>query len=329
MKKLRIIFLLFCFTKIVAQINLVPNPSFENYTICPTNLDEFNNLVDWEKYGETPDFFSPCNTSTYVGVPRNIYAFQDSIAACNHNYVGIGIGTNLFPGREAIGCKLKDSLIKNSKYYFSMKINLADTSNFASNNLGMKLYYIKPFIDYSFYTWYHETNSCTINFNNVEQNKTVWVKKFGSFIADSNYKYLLISNFYENSQTSYSQVANYPSSNFAYYFIDDVCLSTDSAYAYNYAFNCGTITNYKFDYQIPKLSVFPNPTTNFLKIEGTYSPIISITIKNQQGITIKTFLDFSVNNYLDLSDLSSGLYFLTIVLSDKSINNMKVIINQN
>lgn len=55
-----------------------------------------------------------------------------------------------------------------------------------------------------------------------------WTIISGSFIADSAYKYIMIGNFFDNNQTAYLTVLDSLLGECSYYFIDDVCVSTDS-----------------------------------------------------------------------------------------------------
>jgi len=322
MNYLKTFFLLFVALPFDAQVNLVPNPSFEGYSLCPISVDQTDRLVGWEKYGESPDFFSSCNSSTFVGVPVNTYAFQDSIGPCNHNYIGLAVGTNSFPVKEFIGCKLTDSLQKNIKYFFSVKINLADASNFGCDKLGINLYYNKPFIDAPWYTSGHlQINSSTITFTTIETNKTIWKVKFGSFIADSNYKYLLAGNFFDIASTNYSQVANFPNSNYAYYFMDDFCLSTDSIFAVNYFYNCNTLNSIVEKENVNSFSIFPIPSNDYLNLEFNKFKPIAVEIVDVTNNTIKITKDINSVNRIATHDVPEGFYFLKIT---DTLNNIYI-----
>lgn len=71
-------------------------------------------------------------------------------------------------------------------------------------------------------------------------------------------------------------------------------------------------------------SIFPNPTKNFIKIETDLS-IDSVKILNQLGQNVLVIDGNKIfNNEIDLSSLSSGLYFINISSDDKS-QSVKVI----
>lgn len=56
--------------------NLVPNPGFEQYTVCPFTL--YGGLNDWSSPStfSTPDYFNTCATSAEVGIPQNAFGYQ-------------------------------------------------------------------------------------------------------------------------------------------------------------------------------------------------------------------------------------------------------------
>ena len=63
----------------VGQVNLVPNPSFEDYTQCPTGFDQIDRATGWSSYAASPDYFNSCaNSSGAVGVPSNTWGYQNA-----------------------------------------------------------------------------------------------------------------------------------------------------------------------------------------------------------------------------------------------------------
>jgi hypothetical protein len=67
-----------------AQVNLVPNPSFETYTLCPDNMsgqgggdsDQLSRALGWAGYSQTPDYFNKCSSNTVVSTPNNMAGYQ-------------------------------------------------------------------------------------------------------------------------------------------------------------------------------------------------------------------------------------------------------------
>ena len=63
-------------TPLVAQAqNLVPNPSFEEYTECPWNFGQWANVVDWTSpYTTSADYFNICAGNGAAGAPLDARA---------------------------------------------------------------------------------------------------------------------------------------------------------------------------------------------------------------------------------------------------------------
>ena len=80
-----------CYTNSYAQ-NLVPNPSFESNTACPTALGEVGNglVNNWSSLstacGSNADYFNAC-AGVFVGVPNNNYGSQ--LANTGDAYAGV------------------------------------------------------------------------------------------------------------------------------------------------------------------------------------------------------------------------------------------------
>lgn len=203
--------------------NLVPNPSFEDTLQCPTNNQANNpNLcVGWSMYGGTPDYFNECATGDY-GVPSNKFGSQ---AAYNGKaYTGLITYANGDPSnyREFIGTRLSQPLSVGTKYYVSAFINRSDTTSCASNNFGFRF----SMIPYSFSNPTPVNNFSHVRSNAIITDSVNWTRISGSFIADNAYSYLAIGNFYTNSNTSSFNCS--PFNPFAYYYIDQVSVTTDS-----------------------------------------------------------------------------------------------------
>src|SRR5687767_1200204 len=112
--KHKFIFLCFFFFGglLAGQTNLVPNPSFEQFTNCPATNSQLNYCNSWVNiYGSiTPDYFNSCATvPSGVSLPSNMMGFQN--ARTGNGYVGVGVynstGSNL---REFVSTTLTDSL---------------------------------------------------------------------------------------------------------------------------------------------------------------------------------------------------------------------------
>jgi hypothetical protein len=317
MKKLHIIFFFFCFTKIVAQINLVPNPSFEEDTACPNQISQIYKLKYWYSVNATPDYFNKCynGVSNNAFIPLNSFGYQSVNTPC-HSYIGIDPFTNFInsTNSELIGVKLSSPLTTNTKYYLSIMVSLANKCKRACNKLGAKFYLTQPVYTFTL----APTNFADITFTQTVVDTSNWVKLFGSFTSTMNYEYISLGNFYDTLSFTRTYLYNEISPNI-YYYLDDVCLSTDSAFAYNYTYDCLT-TNIKKN-SIDFIGIYPNPAFNMISIESELVidavEIVDLNMKPQKLIRNENEIYF---------ELPEGIYFLKFKSSNK-IYYKKLIIN--
>lgn len=293
-----------------AQVNLVPNPSFEDTVGCPANIsgqfgDEIYNLTHWFPAGESPDYFNSCapvNQATgQASVPFNGFGFQYA----NHGnaYVGLYSAHNfqLFPNyREYIGVQLTQVLSQGTTYYLNMKVSCAWGSwqgiGTFSNKIGILLsniFYesqLNPLLP---------NNYSTAHYDSIITDTLNWTTIKFTFTADSNYIYLYLGNFF-NSQNTDTLFSDGPG---AYYYIDDICLSDDST--------CSIINNVNEDWDESKRPlIFPNPVSSVLQI---YSNMISnFVVFNYLGQVVFENSISKGKNEFDVSFLSSGYYILKI-----------------
>ncbi len=182
--------------------NLVPNPSFEDIIACPNGFAELYTTAYWLNFGITPDYFNACATNG-LNVPYANTGYQ--YARSGNSMAGFFIrrkpnspdGPN---AREFIAVPLTASLLIGSKYYFSCYINFSNypTSAVACNKFGMKLSTI------SFDSLqYHAliTNSAHIYSDSIISDSLNWYNLKGSITVDSLYQYLILGNFFDDSNT--------------------------------------------------------------------------------------------------------------------------------
>ncbi|MBK9318696.1 MAG: hypothetical protein IPM91_07625 [Bacteroidetes bacterium] len=184
-----------------AQINLIPNPYFEDTINCPVNLsgmygDQIYALDNWFPAANSPDYFNSC-ASNQASNPLNGFGFQ--VPQSGNGYIGFytilqsPINQNV---REIVGVQLLQNLIVGTKYYFKAYISAGygglQGARYFSNNIGIHF-------SNSFYE--AQQNPFTINnnpkgnFDSILIDTTNWVPFQFSFVADSSYMYLYIGNF--------------------------------------------------------------------------------------------------------------------------------------
>lgn len=205
--------------------NLIQNPSFENYTACPTGFDQVSNAVGWSSYRETPDYLNSCG-SGMVSTPSNIMGYQ--IPRTGNAYCGIITFAKAGFYREAIGCQLTTPLIIGQKYFVSFYVSLAiNPPNFAyaSNKIGIKF----TTTSYSAYSNQIPVNNIAqLHYDSVITDTTNWKLISGLFTADSAYQYIAIGNFFDALNTDTICIKNVQNKQWAYYYVDDIYISIDS-----------------------------------------------------------------------------------------------------
>lgn len=302
-----------------AQINLVPNWSFEDTVTCPDNLTQIDRAVGWMSFRLTPDYFNACapsNAPVPVSVPHNIWGNQT--AHSGNGYASfIAFASAGSATREFVACELNQSMTINQKYFLSFWISTAHGyiqngyPGLACNNIGAKFSTVA----------YSQTNPQPVNnFAHIVDttiiNDTInWVKVAGSFVADSAYKFLSIGNFFDNAQTAYQLIG--PNFNQAMYYLDDVKLSTDSIF----------VNGTDELYSLNLIKVFPSPARDWIVVSG--NRLKEIVVFDLQGNLCYKASGLPVSTYkLNVSSLANGMYFMT-AKSDNKIISIKFIIQKN
>ena len=199
--------------------NLVPNPSFEDYSECPYSDGQIHFAEPWRSVGASPDFFHKCSndfSSTIVGVPENFPGNQYPFSGLG--YAGLSTYNN-FENREYIQSDLSVTLDSGSLYMIKFYVSLADGSWNAINSIG--LFLSKDSI--------YSTNGQALD-QYVPQilsdefitEKSDWVEISGCYLAKGNEQYITIGNFNNNDNTETLYDPSTSGSNLAYYYIDDV-----------------------------------------------------------------------------------------------------------
>ena len=295
--------------------NLVPNPSFENYSACPTNSNQLTgNTGNWYSSAFfTPDYFNSCEPNSNFsnnpnpGVPNNLLGFQ--YAATGNAYAGfLAYNYDQPETREFISTQLSSPLTIGTKYFVSLKVNMAwqpfgNVTN-ACNNIGIR--FTEDDLQAS---WPFQPNIAQIYTTNIINDTLGWTTISGSFIATDTSKYITIGNLFEDALTQVQDL-NQPGVGAAYYFIDDVCVSSDSLTCYSLSVGQILKNNSK------KIYVYPNPTTELIVVDLPFSIInkgFNISVKNTVGEEVFKSTDLKHILYIDTKNLGAkGLYFIDV-----------------
>ena len=182
-----------------------------------------------------------------------------------------------------------------------MKINMADYSGYASNNIGVSFSSV-PYTN-NVNSMVHKNHSL-FHEASIVKDSIGWIKIRGSFIADSNYRYIMLGNFYSDSLTDV-ELLNPKHFKFSYYYIDDICVSEDSMTCFNYV-------SIKRVSDKPLLEVYPNPFNDVLNIKFWKIGQKRMTIYNSlSNIVFQAYFTESISIF-DLKSLPEGVYFCTV-----------------
>ncbi len=303
-----------------AQVNLVPNPSFEDTVHCPNNVAQLNHTKKWYcPTTGTTDYFNMCSifppSYNNVGVPQNSIGYQNAIH-CNA-YIGVMACENVtWNGiyREYASIKLKSPLVAGIKYYGSFFVNLADSSRYATSRLGML--FSTDSITKSSWDTIGRIPQIENPFGFFLQDKVNWIQIKGSFVANGGEQFLTIGNFYDQLSTDTLFVSGGGSDrfwNFPYYFIDGVVVSTDSNYVLS---NClaSTVT----EHDASQCSIFPNPANNNLYVTLNSEEIVDILVMDLTGNIIDSANGIRYSKTFSIDNYSTGIYYIVIKFKQKN-----------
>lgn len=225
----------FLATHVHAQ-NLIPNPSFEQYSLCPQERNDGIMPDNWmQPTSGTSDYFNVCapvrNNIEVVSIPNNYFGNQT--ARTGNAYAGLyfSVATQGIDAgyREYIQIQLPGRLYAGMKYDFEMYVSLAEASNYAGNNLG--IYFSANKIAQSSNTVLNVVPQITAPGYITDKNS--WTKISAKLIAQGGEQFITIGCFNTNNSNFIQQVpltngfTQAPNRRVCYYYIDDVSLTPD------------------------------------------------------------------------------------------------------
>ena len=308
----------------MAQKNLVPNWSFEEYSLCPnfstcncqlpsTSFASVNNWICFFTSVATPDYFNSCGILN-LSAPNNFAGTQ--IPKTGSAYMGGFLWSRGYFHLENIEIKLIDSLKKNVNYCVTYYVSRGERfSDYAISNFGAYLSNAKIQPGGYPLTWI--TPQIKNPKTNYITDRVKWSVISGTFTATNYEKYLSLGNFDELNvidtlyfpQLPIDPVRRYDN---LYYYFDDISveevlnadagsnqtigcgdsvrIGLDSAWAANYTWEPSTgLVNAK----VPMPIAHPTITTTY-----------TVTKQQCEVITTSTVTVFVTNdcpyiNYLD------------------------------
>lgn len=207
--------------------NLVPNPSFEEYLVCPATISQLGLARNWYNPSRsTPDYYNACTDSIAISVPSNQLGYQ--AARTGTGYAGIYLWINpdrepdKIPYREYVQISLKDHLLKGKVYHVEFYVSRAEgTALYPENggavaNIGAYFSVTAPSSG-GYYTLYPVLTLPQVrNRNGMLSDTRNWTKIEGYFVAQGFEWVMTIGNFDADEHTTRLD------DKYAYYYIDDV-----------------------------------------------------------------------------------------------------------
>jgi hypothetical protein len=310
--------------------NLVPNPSFEIYTACPSGLYEITFANPWFSPNATAPtdatnatYFHTCATNPTLQIPY--FSGWDY----RQPHSGNAFGGNIWsytPGlsnqRKYITSPLTNTLLNNNYYYVCFYASTAQRGfRYACNNIGACISAGVPFNT--------DPNAVLnyvpqiIKYGNPIINDTInWVKIEGIILSSGTENYITIGNFKNdiNTDTIFtgSNIGSYGAAN---YYIDDVSVINIATPQWQYRDTSVVIGD----------SVLIGPAISGLNVN--WFTMSNAFIKNAPGIYVKPT---TTTSYQATETFNSVVYNHTVTVTvlitktneyDKLQNSIKLFPN--
>ena len=242
----------------VGAQNLVPNPSFEDYTECPDFWSQTERATGWSAYRQSPDYFNACEPTGYWGVPHNVAGFQN--AATGNAYCGMITYALPTVYREHVGAELLAPLEPGVPVNISFRVVSASSDlqvGYVASGFGvlftMQPYYITDQVPLPDRAALFVDSPITDTVN--------WMMVSGTYIPDSAYQYIVIGGMFDDALIQVDTFNVNALGGVAWVYVDDVCVSMDLG-------ECLTGNGFDPQRRSSAIRIFPNPVENALFVEG-------------------------------------------------------------
>lgn len=283
------------------QKNLVPNPSFEVISECPSTAGELPLAENWYiPTISTPDLYNECSTNAYYGIPP-----ADSDSAQPRTGIGMArLGLWTTSGfREYVAIELSEELVSGQIYIFSMHLLLFNESVSKVGAIGA-LFTEDSMIDNSGEYGVQIITEAQINNppSNIFGDSENWMHFIDTLIASGGESFLTIGNFVTDNQT----VVDTQTYTWSAYFLDDVSLVEDTSYHVGF--------NTIYSAQELNLNLYPNPNTGTFTLDyGQLQRNATLRIRNTLSqILFERQVDKGSTSLTQHIKLNKGIYLLEL-----------------
>lgn len=225
-RKILLIELLFFSFFSSAQVNLIPNSSFEVYDTCPNTSSQIRYAVPWFQPNETggsTDYYNICDTGNHLAyVPSNWAGFQ-------YPYSGnayAGFATTIWAydtiDREYLEVRLLDVLETSKKYCVSFYVSFASLINAHLPTSAIGAYFSKDSALYysANYSTFHVIPQIANHYDSIISDTASWTVIKGLLNSEGGEQYITIGNFWDPPYVNTLCIGS-PCAG-SYYYIDDV-----------------------------------------------------------------------------------------------------------
>jgi gliding motility-associated-like protein len=218
--------LLCALTMSVWAQNLLPNPSFEVNTGCPSSVGQLGLATGWSTpagHAGSADYLHVCGTSALVQVPAN--AFGNQVPFQGNAYIGFALYYQAAPDfREYAVAPLTQTLLAGQTYEISTYYSLADESTFATDKL--QFYFSNVPTTWPFGNWSPMTTyvpQASIATGTYLNDKVNWTRVSANYTAVGGEQFVTIGNFLDDLNTP-TQPAGAGTYTTCYIYLDSVVL---------------------------------------------------------------------------------------------------------
>ena len=226
--------------------NLVLNPSFEEYTICPNSMLNYpmEGLKYWYPVRSSPDYLNFCSSDFLSSIPDNTsgYQYPKSDTGYLHNQFSYDFVNDKWDYSEAFGGILSESLKSNTIYRIEFYISRTDYSWAAFD--AIDLLFCSDSINLMLSQSYSEFK---INpSGNIISDTMNWIKISSCYQAYGNEKYFAVGAFRDSLEIIWEKFSGCSNCRAGYYF-DDFSI-----------YECDTCCLDEFPIE-EYINIFPNP----------------------------------------------------------------------
>lgn len=302
-----------------AQVNLVPNGSFEEYYQIPTGIGEINSCKGW--FNPTwntgsPEYYSGLATYECIQVPSNCFGYENAFDGIFYSGIYIYQKDNtLESASEYIECRLTEPL-QHTKYCVSLYYSLADSAScYVVPSLG--IYFSADSIHSSTQKLSQYSPQIVNTVPITAANKTGWTKLSASYSATGGETFMTIGNFTPEGLDDTTYVGgcgqNFIFPRSSYIYIDSVSVT---------ACNSVVLT----ETLASAIAIYPNPATNTVSIslpQNYLNPQLYIYNLTGQLVVTKPI---QANQPVHITELNAGMYIFAIQSNNTLIGRQRLVV---